>query len=264
MANRKEKPQPIEPKIFASTDEIDRAVAKLERRVKELEALDVAAAINGDTGADDVAISNVRETIREVFGTNSPEYREHGHILLWAGPSFMGMEQHEIIASTDRGRIQTMGIIRGLIDRLKEKREDLGGVAQQISSVDFWRDIHPKITAVARPRYESEHFADAVEAALKEINSIVKDIVKRKTGNELDGASLMRTALTPNSPIICLDDLSTETGKNVQQGYMEIFAGAMTGIRNPKAHDNIKIKENRARHFIYLASLLMHKIDERI
>jgi hypothetical protein len=45
---------------------------------------------------------------------------------------------------------------------------------------------------------------------------------------------------------------------------MGIFAGAMIGIRNPKAHDNIKITEKRARHFIYLASLLMHKIDERI
>ncbi len=74
----------------------------------------------------------------------------------------------------------------------------------------------------------------------------------------------MKTAFSPNKPIIVFDDLSTETGKNIQQGYMEIFAGAMTGIRNPKAHDNIHITENRAKHFIYLASLLMNKIDERI
>jgi hypothetical protein len=45
---------------------------------------------------------------------------------------------------------------------------------------------------------------------------------------------------------------------------MEIFAGAMIGIRNPKAHGNLNITENRAKHFIYLASLLMHKVDERI
>jgi uncharacterized protein (TIGR02391 family) len=117
---------------------------------------------------------------------------------------------------------------------------------------------------VAKSRFDSGHFADAVESALKEINASVKDIVKRKTGNELDGAPLMYAAFSPKNPIIVLDDLSTESGRNMQRGYMEIFAGAMIGIRNPKAHDNIHITENRAKHFLYLSSLLMQKIDERI
>ncbi len=43
---------------------------------------------------------------------------------------------------------------------------------------------------------------------------------------------------------------------------MEIFAGTITGIRNPKAHDNIVIDEKRAIHLLYLASLLMYKLDE--
>ncbi len=45
---------------------------------------------------------------------------------------------------------------------------------------------------------------------------------------------------------------------------MYIFAGAMTGIRNPKAHDNLTISIERATHFIFLASLLMYKLDEAI
>jgi hypothetical protein len=44
---------------------------------------------------------------------------------------------------------------------------------------------------------------------------------------------------------------------------MQIFAGAMQGIRNPKAHDNIDIHKERAMHQIILASLLMYKLDER-
>ena len=47
-----------------------------------------------------------------------------------------------------------------------------------------------------------------------------------------------------------------------QLGYMEIFAGTMTGIRNPKAHSNIVIDEERGTHLLYLASLLMYKLDE--
>lgn len=146
-------------------------------------------------------------------------------------------------------------------EKIKDIDENAGG--QNLPN-DFWSDIHPKIIAVDKTRFESSHYADAVESALKEINSCIKDIVRRKTGNELDGAPLMYTAFSPKNPIIVLDDLSTDSGRNIQQGYMEIFAGAMTGIRNPKAHDNINITEIRAKHFMYLASLLMHKIDEGI
>jgi hypothetical protein len=43
---------------------------------------------------------------------------------------------------------------------------------------------------------------------------------------------------------------------------MEIFAGAMTGIRNPKAHGNVNPAAKEALHLICLASLLMHKLDD--
>ncbi len=72
----------------------------------------------------------------------------------------------------------------------------------------------------------------------------------------------MRQTFSPRTPIVALADLSTESGKNEQQGYMDIFAGTMTGIRNPKAHHNVVIDEKRTIHLLYLASLLMYKLDE--
>ena len=45
---------------------------------------------------------------------------------------------------------------------------------------------------------------------------------------------------------------------------MQIMTGAMIGIRNPKAHGNLSPAGSKALHLICLASLLMHKIDERI
>jgi uncharacterized protein (TIGR02391 family) len=127
-----------------------------------------------------------------------------------------------------------------------------------------WELLHPKVVKISRSRFESGHFADSVEAALKEINRGVRHLVKRHTGQEFDGADLMNRAFSLQNPIITLADLSTETGKNIQKGYMQIFAGTITGIRNPKAHDNIDIKGERAIHFLYLTSLLMFKIDERV
>lgn len=123
--------------------------------------------------------------------------------------------------------------------------------------------MHPRVVELARPRFEAGHYADAVESVFKELNAHVQSLYKKASGEELDGVSLMRKALTPSGPAIALDDLSTETGRNIQQGYMELFAGSMAGIRNPKAHGNISISPERATHHLMLGSLLFFKLEER-
>jgi uncharacterized protein (TIGR02391 family) len=129
---------------------------------------------------------------------------------------------------------------------------------------EFWATLHPKVVEIARPRFESGHFADAVEAALKELNAVVKRLYREKTGEDRDGVDLMHAAFSPKKPAILLGDLDTETGRSMQQGYMEIFAGAIAGIRNPKAHENIEIDDVRAIHHLFVASLLFSKIDEKL
>ncbi len=127
----------------------------------------------------------------------------------------------------------------------------------------FWDMIHPRIISLAKPRFEAGFFADAVESSFKEINDTVKRLVLVQCDREIDGASLMTFAFSVQNPIIKLNELDTETDRNIQQGYMQIMAGAMTGIRNPKAHGNLNPNRNRTLHLITLASLLMYKIDER-
>lgn len=128
----------------------------------------------------------------------------------------------------------------------------------------FWEYIHPKIEGVARSRFYSEMYADAIEASFKEINSRVKKIAKMQTGRELDGSPLMEQAFSSNTPILTIQGLTTETERNIQLGYMKIFSGAMIGIRNPKAHDNQIITREDAIRELNFASLLMFKIDQAI
>jgi len=149
---------------------------------------------------------------------------------------------------------------------VKNKTQEIG-ITQDISIPfhflnSFWNILHPEIVKPSKSRFEANHLADSVEATFKEVNNTVKLIVKDKTGKEFDGADLMNRAFSLHNPIIILGDLSTKTGKDIQKGYMQIFSGAMTGIRNPKAHANIIIDKPRAIHFLFLASLLMFKIDE--
>jgi len=128
----------------------------------------------------------------------------------------------------------------------------------------FWEFVHPRIRTLARPRFEAGFFGDAVEASFKEVNDAVKRLVHESTGREIDGANLMTTAFSVQKPILRLTPLATETDRNVQQGYMQIFAGAMTGVRNPQAHGNLDPDSSSALHLICLASLLLRKLDERL
>jgi uncharacterized protein (TIGR02391 family) len=133
-----------------------------------------------------------------------------------------------------------------------------------VQADDLWGRLHPSVVFASRSRFETGHYADAVEAALKDLNSKIKEHVRKATGKEFDGADLMNRAFSPNAPIVRLADLSSEDGRNVQKGYMQIFAGAMTGIRNPKAHSNVTIDESRTIHHLYLTSLLHQVFDERL
>jgi uncharacterized protein (TIGR02391 family) len=158
-----------------------------------------------------------------------------------------------------------ISVLRSVITRIKRNPSVVTSNPErpknQIDQV--WALLHPSVVALAKPRFEAGHYADAVEAVLKELNSVVKLIHKKSANEELDGAALMRKAFTPNKPTIVLDDLKTETGRNIQQGHMDLFAGTMIGIRNPKAHGNVVITPEQAIHHFFLASLLFHKLDER-
>lgn len=132
------------------------------------------------------------------------------------------------------------------------------------NSSSIWDNMHPQIISVAKGRFNDGHYADAVEAAFKEINTRVKKIYRDRTSVEKDGSKLMQAAFSIQNPIIRLGDTSTETGTNIQQGYMEMFVGAMIGIRNPQAHNNLQISKNKAIRKLHFASMLMYKIDDEL
>jgi len=80
------------------------------------------------------------------------------------------------------------------------------------------------------------HYARAVEEAYKCINNTVKD----KSQLALDGQDLMNQVFSEKNPVIKLNQLKTVSHKDEQRGYMFIFGGCMTGIRNPRAHEHKK------------------------
>ena len=109
-----------------------------------------------------------------------------------------------------------------------------------------------------RTRFRSRNFADAVEAAFK----CVDNAVKEKSGlSDKGGSDLMFTAFNEKNPVLKLNELHSTTDRNEQEGYKHLFAGAMTGIRNPRAHEHeLKDDPKVALELLAFANHLMGKL----
>ena len=135
---------------------------------------------------------------------------------------------------------------------------------ESLSYPDFWQLFNRKIIEVSKKLFDDEHYSSAVFEATKLVNNEIKELVKKATGEEFDGTDLMNRAFSVKNPIILLWDLSNETGRNMQQGYMDIYRWTMSAIRNPKWHENIQIDKNKAIHFLFLTNLLLLKLEDQI
>jgi uncharacterized protein (TIGR02391 family) len=119
--------------------------------------------------------------------------------------------------------------------------------------------LHPAVRQVASRYVEKEMLEVAIFEAFKAVNNRVKEL----SNLDADGSDLMGKAFGGTNPLIRLADLSTETGRNIQEGFRFLFMGAVRGIRNPDAHELFRaLDEDEALERLALASLLMRRLDE--
>ena len=125
--------------------------------------------------------------------------------------------------------------------------------------------LHSGIDDCSRALFEGGHYAPAILEAFKRVNIEVK----KASGLEgKDGKDLMSQAFRREKeelPVIRLNQLKSVSEKDEQDGFMFIYMGSMLGIRNPKAHDIVKLDDPvKALEYLALASLLMRRLDERV
>ncbi len=251
---------PLQPREFGSPEEIESAIAKLHRRIKELGELDIPTSVITDNGAVDVVRSDIQNSIREIFGENSPEFREHRGIDIWTGPLFMGMGNAAFIAGRERGRQHAVGILNGLVRRLEEKRGDMVAGETPAPSTYFDRlNLHPRIGDVSRELFLDGHPWEAVFAGSKALINYIKE---RSGHHELDGAPLVRAVFSRNEPLLAFNDLASQTDLDEQEGMMHLFEGAVLAIRNPGGHAFPEGPDQRAVEYISFLSLLAYRVQE--
>ena len=122
------------------------------------------------------------------------------------------------------------------------------------------RNIHPDLPAKVRKLYDDGYYPEAAFEAFKYVEKEVKRIAGTRG---LTGNKLMMAVFNEQSPMIHLNGMATDSDKDEQFGYRYIFAGAQSGIRNPRGHEtDLTDSPDLCLDHLSLASILLRKLDD--
>jgi len=125
-------------------------------------------------------------------------------------------------------------------------------------SVGFDDLLHPAIVESSLGQYRNGHLRDAV------LNGVIAvfDMIRARTGLNLDGKDLVGQAFGLEKGKLVFSEIATETG-NDQKGFLQIYEGIYTGVRNVKAHSlNHDLSEQKAAQYPVTLSLLARRVEE--
>lgn len=120
------------------------------------------------------------------------------------------------------------------------------------------RNVHPVVAAHVQVLFDDGHYTHATLEALK----LLDETVDRLASGLPSGTDRMMKALNESAPRIALNSLGTQSDRDEQMGFKFLFAGAMAGIRNPRAHStSVRDSLDDCLDFLGLVSLLLRRLQ---
>lgn len=126
-----------------------------------------------------------------------------------------------------------------------------------------WRHLNEKVKDRIQQYYINKQYGLAADQGTKIYCEIIRDL----TGCDLDGRKLTDKIFPGNSPAIRIGDLSTDTGKSMQEGQHFLSTGVMASFRNPASHmpaDKLvpeQFSELDCLNILGLISYLLERLD---
>ena len=240
--------------------EMERGIELLGLRIKELEGFDLASISKRNDPRIGGLGAAIADTLISIFGQDSPEYK------LYRSASTLDTARHnyayevpwpEIAEGFRHGIERAIQLLSRARNSLQEKSGQDANPGERAIRAYGNLNLHPEIARAASKLYSDGHYSNAVEAAVKALNGLVR----LRSGIEVDGSSLMERAFNPSNPSIKFNALADQSDRDEQKGFMMMFSGAVSGLRNPRAHKFINDDPERALEFIAFVSLLAKLVD---
>ena len=245
-----------------SYPEMETAIRKIDRRITDLGAFDVDS-INdrGDPKIKAMEFS-LKGLLTEIFGSDTTQFRTYqgiAHIDRAPINYFDPTPIPEVRDGLRKGVAIAIEALNTIKRDFSENLEDAGrsSASKPIRAYEAL-ELHPEIERQVGSLYRDGHCAEAVEKAVKVLNNLVR----LRSGEELDGTPLMLKVFGKKDPILKFNALADQSDSDEQQGFMYLYSGAVMGLRNPRAHKIIKDDSERALEFIAFISLLAKMLDD--
>ncbi len=131
--------------------------------------------------------------------------------------------------------------------------------SKELKCLGFEGLLHTAVVDSSLAQYRTGHLRDAV------LNAVIAvfDMIRGRTGLKLDGKDLVGQAFGADKGKLIFSELETETGRNDQKGFLQIYEGIYTGVRNVKAHSlTHDLDEQKAAQYLVTLSLLARRVEE--
>jgi uncharacterized protein (TIGR02391 family) len=122
------------------------------------------------------------------------------------------------------------------------------------------RGAHEQVLRFCEAEIVAENIFHAVLEAMKSVTSRLRSL----SGLTTDGAALVESCFGTRTPVLKINEFTTETDRGEQRGFMNLLVGLYGTFRNPTAHE-AKIEwpmtEQDALDILTTLSLVHRKLD---
>lgn len=135
----------------------------------------------------------------------------------------------------------------------------IDGFMENTQSCSIYPLLNDQIIELAYSQFNSGFYR---EAAINAVGAIYTKL-RKLTGLEGDGDSLINKALSIKNPKILVGNINTPNGANEQKGIQSLALGLHQAIRNPYVHDTKKeVSRREASQVLISASIVLDKLQE--
>lgn len=255
--------QPLNPQLneaIIDYPKMESAIKKIDRRLGELKLFELNSINASNDSSINILEHKLDNLLVEIFGRNTIQYNDYKYISNFH-PTLFSYEPplseiHDMIAHCIKRAIDVLETIKSDFQE-KISDADIDNSQRFIKAYEYL-ELHQEIANAANNLYIDGHYSNAIESAVKALNNLVR----LKSGILKDGVSLMQEAFSPKNPLLKFNSLQDNSDRDEQKGFMDLFTGAVTGLRNPRAHKIIQDDPERTLEFIAFISLLAKLLDE--
>lgn len=262
MARKALPPTPREANL--SYEQMRLAIPKIDRRIQDLAEFDSRTVQERSDPSIRALSGKLDELLVSIFGHGTVQYDRYQWEVTNLDRAGMNTMYEtpieEVREGLQKGIASSKAQLEAIRDGFKEELEDAGqGTANKALKAYEGLELHPAIERAAGQLYRDGHYANAVEDSVKALNALVR----LNSGIEdRDGTALMEYVFNANNPLLKFNHMADTTDKDEQKGFMQMFSGAVSGLRNPRAHKIITDDAEMALEFIAFISLLAKLADK--